>query len=414
MSVVHGRLTTALRQHRRLVTRVGALMLATALGLVVVGGAIRVLQATVSEPSRPIRTAVATTDWTASLDGPITGLAIEENRLYVASDHLTVFPVSCVTEAGSCAPRWRNEVPVGPMSAPLFSDDRLFAGSNDGQLYAFAATCGGEGCTPEWVGVAGEGAVSQPVANFDLVYVTSDELYAFPVGCATEGLACTPAWSADVPGRPAQGPPALGDGLVIVGSASRRGGVSAYPAVCGTGCDPVWTARFDGRATSIAIGDGFAYTVARGRLLAFPTSCTGRCEPAWRAHFTTDPSLATGAQGAPIVADGRVLVVGADGRLWVFSSTCVDARCGPITSYEIGATSLLAPVVVDGDMALVTDVDGTVSSVDLACDPSVSIECLPVTVLELGSAVLTPALMTTDAVIAGTDDGTLQAVTRGP
>jgi hypothetical protein len=412
MDVVFSRLKANLRLHRHVVTRVGVVMFATALGLMVIGGAIRVIQAAVREPARPTPSGIATTAWTASLGSSITGLALEENRLYVASDDLTVFPFSCATVAGRCPPRWRNVVSDGPLSVPLFSDERIFSGSADGRLYAFAATCGGEGCTPEWAGDAGEGRVSQPVANFDLVYVTSDELYAFPVGCATEGLECTPAWSADVPGRPAEGPPALGDGLVIVGSSSKRGGVSAYPAVCGTDCEPVWTARFDGRATSVAIDDGSAFTVARGRLLAFSTSCTGRCEPTWRAHFATDGGLATGALSAPILADGRVLVAGTDGRLWVFSSTCDDARCEPTASYDVAATPLLG-AVVDGDTALVTSMSGTASIVDLACDPSSTTgPCLPVTVLELGSTALTPALMTADAVIAGAEDGTLLAVGR--
>ena len=415
MDAVLSSLVAAFRQHRHFVTRVGVGVLATAVGLVVVGGAIRVLQAATRQPPRATPTGAATTDWTASLGAPITGLAIEENRLYVASDELAVFPVTCVTDTERCGPRWRDVVPDGPLSVPLVIDDRIFAGSADGQLYAFASTCGTEGCTPAWIGVAGEGPVSQPVANFDLVYATSDELYAFPVGCASDGHACTPAWSADVAGRPADGPAALGDGLVVVASSSKRGGVSAFPAVCGADCEPTWTARFDGPATSAAIGDGFAYTVARGRLLAFPTSCAGRCEPEWRAHFTTGAAsstgtpLAPGAVGAPVVADGRVFVGGSDGRLWVFTSTCDDARCEPIASYDVATTPLLTPVV-DGDTVLVTSVSGSVTIVDLACETADP--CLPVTVLRLGSPALTPAVIAPDAVIAGADDGSLEAVGR--
>ncbi|MEX1262707.1 MAG: PQQ-binding-like beta-propeller repeat protein [Actinomycetota bacterium] len=409
------RLIATYRRHRHVVTSIGVAMLATAIGLVVVGGVIRVLQAATRQPPRATPSGTATTDWTASLGAPVTGLAIEENRLYVASDQLAVFPVSCVTDAGRCGPRWRDAVPDRPLSVPLVIDDRVFVGSADGKLYAFAATCGGEGCTPDWIGIAGEGPVSQPVANFDLVYATSDELYAFPVGCASDGLACTPAWSADVPGRPADGPAALGDGLVVVASSSKRGGVFAYPAVCGAACEPVWTARFDGPATSAAIGDGFAYTVARGRLLAFPASCAGRCEPEWRAHFATNPTsstdaaLASDAVSAPVVAGGRVFVGGSDGRLWVFASTCDSARCEPIASYDVATTPLLTPVI-DGDTALITSASGSVTIVDLACetvDP-----CLPVTVLSLGSTALTPAVITPDSVIAGADDGSIEAMGR--
>ena len=82
-----------------------------------------------------------------------------------------------------------------------------------------------------------------------------------------------------MPGGPAAGPPALGDGLVVVASSSTRGGIVAFPAVCGERCRPVWTGRTDGPATSVAIGDGVAYVVARGGLMAFPLSCSDRCQP---------------------------------------------------------------------------------------------------------------------------------------
>ncbi len=419
MDDVFRRARAAFDEHREVAVRVGVAMLVVAVGLLVVGGAIRVLRAAGRQPPPAAPTGTATPEWTATLDAPITGLATEENRLYVASDQLTIFPVSCFVADGRCPSRWRALVADGPLSVPAISDERVFAGSAEGQLYAFSATCDGESCRPEWIGTAGSGQVSQPAANFDFVYVTSDELYAFPVGCASDALPCAPAWSADVLGRPAGGPPALGDGLIVVGSSSNRGGVSAYPAACEATCEPVWTARFDGPATSVAIGDGFAFTVARGRLLAFSMSCTARCEPAWRAHLTFDAgstieaaspnAVATGAEGGPVFADGRVYVGGSDGRLWVFSSSCESGRCEPIGAYDIAATPLHTPAI-DGDTAIVTSVSGSVTLVDLACDPATP--CPPVTVLRLGSQALAPAVIAPEAVIAGSDGGSLESAAR--
>ena len=421
MDDVFRNVRAAFDEHRQVAARVGVAMLIVAFGLLVVGGAIRVLRAAGRQPSPAAPSGTATPAWTATLDAPITGLAIEENRLYVASDQLTIFSVSCFVTDSGCPSRWRGDVADGPFSVPTIRDERVFAGSAEGQLYAFSAACDGERCQPEWIGAAGSGPVSQPAANFDFVYVTSDELYAFPVGCASDALPCAPAWSADVPGRPAGGPPALGDGLIVVGSSSNRGGVSAYPAACEATCEPMWTARFDGRATSIAIGDGFAFTVARGRLLAFPMSCTGKCEPAWRAHLTLGAestieaagskavALATGAEGAPVFADGRVYVGGSDGRLWVFASSCEGGRCDPIGAYDIAATPLHTPAI-DGDTAIVTSVSGSVTLVDLTCDPAGS--CAPTTVLRLGSPALAPAVIAPEAAIAGSDSGALEAATR--
>ncbi len=237
MGAVFDHASRAYRRHRTLTGRIAVALLATAAGLVIVGGSIRLLRDAGREPPRASPSGVATFDWSASLAAPVTGLAIDDNRLYVSGDAITVFPVSCVADAGRCAPRWSNETAgaTGPWSAPLVSEGRVFAGSADGRLLAYPDTCSAEGCAPDWIGEAGVGPVSQPVANFDFVYVSSDALYAFPVGCATEGLACPPAWSAQVPGRPSAGPVALGDGLVIVSSSGRRSGLSAFPAVMRSG-----------------------------------------------------------------------------------------------------------------------------------------------------------------------------------
>lgn len=406
MGAVFGHLRATYERHRRATMRVCVALLATALGLVVVGGAIRVLRAADRDPRPTAAAGSPSAEWRATVDTPVTGLAIDDGRLFVAGDQLTVFPVSCAVTAGDCAPRWRGVVPDGPLSVPTVRDERIFVGSAEGQLYAFPSTCDGEGCSPEWVGVAGDGPVSQPAANFDLVYVTSDELYAFPAGCASEDLACPAAWSADVPGRPAAGPPALGEGLVVVASSSTRGGVTAYPAVCGDDCEPAWTGRTDGPATAVAIGDGLAFTVARGQLMAFSLSCTGRCEPEWRAPFVPGAPFATGATSAPAFTEGRVLVGDDQGRLWVFRSTCDEGRCDPLASYEVATTPLRTPAVDDGRVIVTSD-NGALARVLLDCRPDDA--CDPVRVRKLAAPALAPAVIAPEATIAGTQDGSIES-----
>ena len=406
MTAVFDHLRAAFREHRHAASRVGVALLAGALALLAVGGTIRVLRAADREPPPAAASGSRVVEWTATIGTAITGLAVDDGRLYVSSDQLTVFPATCLVVGSACPARWRGVVPDGPLSVPTARDDRVFVGSSEGQVYAFPATCDGEGCAPEWVGMAGSGPVSQPAANFDLVYVTSDELFAFPVACASDDLACPPAWFADVPGRPATGPPALGNGLVVVASSSTRGGIAAYPAVCGDGCEPVWTGRTDGPATSVAVGDGFAYTVARGQLMAFPLSCTARCEPAWRGAFAPGAAFAAGASSAPAFADGRVLVGDDEGRLWTFRSTCDDERCDPTDRFEVATTPLGTPAI-DGDRAIVTSANGAIARVLLDCGPGDA--CDPVRVRTLGAPALAPAVLGPDATFVGARDGSLEA-----
>jgi hypothetical protein len=363
---VFRRLGTAISPHRRTIVRVALGCVVVAVGLFAVGGAIRMIRAEDRPSTSAPASGTPSLTWTARVPGAVSGLAQDGGSLYVSGRQLTIFPTTCPTVDGACTMSWHATVPDGPLSAPVVRDGRVFVGSASGQVYAFPAVCEASGCPPEWVGVAGEGPVSRPAVNDDFVYVTSDRLYAFPAGCATEDLACPPAWSAEVPGGPAAGPPAIGGGLVLVGSASTRGGVMAFPAVCAEGCRPVWTGRTDGPATSVTIGGGLAYVVARGQLWAFPLSCVERCRPQWRGSFLQGAPFATGATEAPTPAGDRVLVADDVGWLWVFPATCEAVRCEPLASLEIGASGLHSPVA-DGSVAAVTSALGRLAIVDLAC-----------------------------------------------
>ncbi len=361
-------LRATIEPHRRTIGRVVLACAGVAVSLLVVGGSIRVLGPQDPPSANAPTSGTTTLGWTAQVESAVTGLALEEDALYVTGAQLTVFPTSCRTVDDVCTTSWRATVPDGPLSAPSVDGGRVFAGSSRGEVYAFPSTCDASGCPPEWVGVAGEGRVSQPAVNDDFVYVTSDRLYAFPAGCATDDMACPPAWTARVPGGPAAGPPALGDGLVVVASSSTRGGIVAFPAVCGERCRPVWTGRTDGPATSVAIGDGVAYVVARGGLMAFPLSCSDRCQPEWRGAFLPGAPFAPGASSPPVAAGDRVLVGDDRGMLWVFPSSCDSSRCEPIASFEVATTPLHTPVA-DGDVVVSTSANGRVVVVDLACRP---------------------------------------------
>ena len=239
--------------------------------------------------------------------------------------------------------------------------------------------------------------------------MTSDRLYAFPAGCATDDVACPPAWSAEVPGGPAAGPPAVGGGLVVVGSASTRGGVIAFPAVCAEGCRPVWTGRTDGPATSVAIGGGLAYVVARGQLWAFPLSCAGRCRPQWRGAFLRGAPFATGATEAPTPSGDRVLVGGDDGPLGVFPASCETSRCEPLATVDLACGS--EPSASPGTPTP-SDVSPDVAPSNPTASPGASDvddPCEPVRSQMLGAPTATAPVLSEGVVSAANDQGVVLA-----
>jgi outer membrane protein assembly factor BamB len=417
-SGVRARIRRDLHPHRRTLVRVWIASVAAIALLAGIGGAIRSLRADDRTPIEPGNVDQLHLAWTSDVGlGPIDGLSLEDGDLYVSTrEGLVAFGLPCRPQPsapdGDCRPDWHGIVPDGPLSSPVVHGDLVYAGSSEGQVYAFPATCPGNGCAPDWVGVAGTGSVSEPGVNDDFVYVTSDRLYAFPSACGTQDRACPPAWSAAIPGDPADGPPALGGGLVLVASASPAGGVFAFPAVCGGRCEPVWTGDTGGPATAVAASGQSAYVAARGRLLAFPLSCRGDCRPSWTSTFNAAGSFAPGASSPPTVAGDLVYLGGDHGILWVFPASCPHATCAPARSYELSGTALRRPIV-DAGLAYATSLDGTVYAVVDLCDPLAQV-CDPPWSISLGAHTAAAPAVGAGEIYAGDDDGEVHAFTPGP
>jgi outer membrane protein assembly factor BamB len=406
------RLRRLVHPHRRTVIRTVTVLAIIVVALAGIGGAIRTLRADDAPPIDPSNVDRLTAAWTADLGfGPVAGLAADGDTLYVSTGEALVgIEVPCAsTPDEPCRPAWRGLVPDGPVSAPTVFSDRVYAGSARGLVYAFPARCPANGCAPEWSGVAGKGQVSQPAVNEDFVYVTSDRLYAFPSACATGDRPCPPAWSAAIPGEASSGPPALGGGLVIVTSSSVDGGVFAFPAVCATRCDPVWTASTDGPATAATVQGDTAYVIARGRLLAFPLTCEGDCAPSWTGVFRPGGGFATGSL-APASPAGNLVYVGDDrGTLWVFPSSCALPTCDPARSWAIGSSALLQPLA-EGGLVYATSIDGALHTIADVCDP-VGEACDPPHSTPVGGASRTGPAVGQGAVYVGDDAGRVHAYT---
>jgi outer membrane protein assembly factor BamB len=415
---VRARVRHHLHPHRRTLVRIGiASVLAIAL-LAGIGGAIRSLGADGRTPIEPGNVDRLHLAWSSDVGlGPIDGLSVEGGDLYVSTrEGLVAFGLPCQPDAstpdGECRPDWHGIVPDGPLSAPVVRGEQVYAGSAAGQVYAFPAACAGNGCPPEWVGVAGTGPVSEPGVNDDFVYVTSDRLYAFPSACGTQDRACPPTWSAAIPGAPANGPPAVGGGLVVVASSSPAGGVFAFPAVCSGRCEPVWTGDTNGPATAVAVSGQSAFVAARGQLMAFPLSCRDDCSPSWTSTFSPGGSFAPGAWSPPTVAGDLVYMGGDEGTLWVFPASCPRTTCSPARSYALSGSVLHRPTV-DAGLAYSTSIDGTVYAVVDLCDPLAQV-CDPPWSLSMGAHTAAAPAVGGGAIYAGDDDGQVHAYTLGP
>ncbi len=356
------------RAHGHRALRVGAVVLGVAALLAGVGGAIRYFQGPTTPALTPETVDRLTPAWTTDAGpGPVSGVATSADALFVSgSDGLVAYPLPCTPDAGrTCDPDWIASIPDGPLSTPTTSGAAVFAGSAQGRVYAFPAHCDTH-CRPLWNGEAGHGTVSTPGENDDFVYVTSGKLYAFPATCGTNDRTCPPAWVGEIPGRGAAGRPAVGGGLVVVTSATRRGGVAAFPAVCLDPCKPVWVGETGGRATSVTLSQDTAYVVARGALLAFPLSCPATCRPAWRGTILPGRPRARGALGAPTVDAGEVYVGAADGTLWAFPDHCAQATCPADRTWALGNLPLLTPVIQDS-VVYVASTGGVLIAIPLGC-----------------------------------------------
>ncbi|HEY6566198.1 MAG TPA: PQQ-binding-like beta-propeller repeat protein [Actinomycetota bacterium] len=400
----------------------------TIAALATVGGAIRSLRADGAPPIQPDDVDELQADWVADLgSNAIVGLATDGAGVFVSTDEglarldpqcagpASASPSSSQVETASasappdepCAPTWQGVVHGAPLSAPVVFDDRVFAGSSSGIVYAFPTDCPTSRCEPEWVGEAGDVAVSQPAVNDDFVYVTSDRLYAFPSGCGTDDRVCAPVWSAEIPGRPSEGPPVIGGGLVVVTSSAAGGSVYAFPAVCSVRCDPVWAATTSGEPGGAALLGGSAYVAAGGRLLAFDLSCQGTCSPTWSGSFVTSGAVGPGAADAPS-AQGDVVYVGADdGTLWVFPASCPESSCDPARSFDVAETALFRPSS-QGGVIYLTSADGALHAVIDGCGAS-GTPCGQPWSVELEAPTVAAAVVGEGAVYAGDDEGHVYA-----
>jgi hypothetical protein len=346
--------------------------------------------------------------WTRSIGpGPVS-TTIGKTAIYVTTgDSISAYPFGCTVSGQICTPTWEYTAADGPLSAAVEQDGVVYTGSSSGLIYAFPSGCRSASCPPLWIGETGGRPLSAPSVSLDLVYVASDRLFAFPAKCGTSDQLCPPAWSADLSGAASDGPPAIGGGVVVVGSRSTSGGVTAFPAVCNARCQPMWTGRTGGPTTGVTIVGGTAYAVARGQVFAFPLGCKGLCAPSWTGPFLSGGPFTPGAPQRPAVGSGRLYVGSLDGRLWMFPLGCKAAWCAPLGSMAFGGDPIPTPNVSNGLVFLVSTA-GLVSAIPDGCNPSDGSCSRDWSDVLGGSATSAPAATST-GIMVGDDRGNLYA-----
>ena len=296
--------------------------------------------------------------WTGATDpwpekGITSSPAVADGVVYVGAidGYLYAFPVDCATHGGPCAPLWRGNTNVVLRSSPMVDGRLVYVGA--GSLVAFRVGCrhdGGE-CKPVPIGDVPGGWDSSPAIADGVIYATvNDHLTAYRAGCWTGGHTCHRLWWAEVGATQDHSSPAVGDGIVAVGSWDSK--VRAFPVDCrsdGRRCYPLWVGNtgssIDGAP---AIAGHVLYTGSNdGYLYAFPTHCaTGHavCQPLWTGH--TAGSIAS----SPAVAGGRVYIADQGGYLSMYAVGCGTggAVCGPVAQAVPGDVVYSAPAVAGG------------------------------------------------------------------
>jgi hypothetical protein len=244
--------------------------------------------------------------------------AVADHKVYVVSKgfdgwNLNVFDARGITNCAgtpkSCGPLWAAKWPAAPNSL----NDESSVVVADGKV-AVAA-----GSEPE-------------VVVFDAAGVAN---------CTTgQVVSCSPLYRAPTPARTRPTTPTMTGGHLFVPAGD---GTVAVFDDSGAGCPTGVCTRQYSLATSgaVSVSAARAYAVgANGDLEAFDangvSNCTAQvCSPLW-----TGTTSGFALQSAPVVADGRVYVVG--GLIEAFSAsgaegcTGTPVVCAPLMRYNIG------------------------------------------------------------------------------
>jgi outer membrane protein assembly factor BamB len=194
---------------------------------------------------------------------------------------------------------------------------------------------------------------SSPAVAGGFVYFGTElgQLLAFPDHCRESQ--CDPAWRVDLP-QSIYDTPAVVDGVLYVGTASRLGRLYAFDvAACLSGrCAPLWTGRVAVGESSPNVVDGVVYVGSQlGGVYAFAAGgCGGAptCDPLWVGQ--TEGYVL----GSPAVVDGVVYAGASDGKLYAFDAGgCGAPTCRASWTGRVGGPIYTSSPAVAGGVVYV-------------------------------------------------------------
>jgi outer membrane protein assembly factor BamB len=238
-------------------------------------------------------------------------------------------------------------------SSPAIVGGFAYFGDTGGMLYAFRANgCGGSQCSPAWRAPLVQSIYNSPAVADGIVYVGTaskqGRLFAFDAAGCGSPVCTTPLWKSTHISI-LDSSPSVADGVVYVGSFD--GGVHAFAAGgCGADeCAPVWVGTTTGYVdNSPTVANGIVYAGdSDGKLYAFDAAGCGAptCDPLW-----------IGIAGAAIISSTAAVVNGVvyigsfyDGKLNAFAAGgCGAPTCAPLWVGNAGTYVDSSPAVAYG------------------------------------------------------------------
>lgn len=287
-------------------------------------------------------------------DDPVIGggIAFSNAILYVTNGYDELLAVN--PQNGEIL--WRNTLPAPSRAAPTIIDNRLFVTTLDSRVLALDVNDGS--LLWEYVGIsemAGLVGAASPAANFDIVVpvFSSGEVTALRVENGSV------AWSDNLSNLRTGGGlsslsdikalPVIDKGIVIAISFSGR--IVAIDERSGS---RIWQREFGGDQTPWVAQD-FVYVLSSDNELVALSRDTGAIR--WVTSldkYEDDDRDEKILWSGPVLAGGRLLLAGTDGRLLE-----VVAETGEMLAQSrIGKSVSLAPIVADKTLYLLAE-DGT-------------------------------------------------------
>jgi outer membrane protein assembly factor BamB len=254
---------------------------------------------------------------------------VAEGRVFVGSTdgRVYAFPADCGASAAPCAPEWVSIDLDLPLLPSAVEGDTLFVSvvaaehtSHLNRIFAFPTHCASP-CVPRatW-DIHGQAFASMPTVASGILYVGTavdggtGSLRAYDASCGV-ARRCE-LWREPLPAAAnIPRPIVVGDTVIV---ATRFGArlTRAFPAGSDAPDGPLWSAccTYEISDTTPAVGDGIVFVGSHLEgISAYPTACKpvdGVCQPAWKTWGSAPVGVESGPPARDVqqvaIADGHV------------------------------------------------------------------------------------------------------------